>query len=73
MPKLRNGNIGDSNLGSLDCESGVLPTELPRSTSSVLINRRLVLSRMLIVLCVSIVTDVDCFVCNQNNYPVGTQ
>ena len=25
MPKLRNGNKGDSNPGSLDCESGVLP------------------------------------------------
>ena len=34
MPKLRNGNNGDSNPGSLDCESGILPTELPRSTSS---------------------------------------
>ena len=33
MPKLRNGNNGDSNPGSLDCESGILPTELPRSTS----------------------------------------
>ena len=32
MPKLRNGNNGDSNPGSLDCESGILPTELPRST-----------------------------------------
>ena len=31
MPKLRNGNNGDSNPGSLDCESGILPTELPRS------------------------------------------
>ena len=29
MPKLRNGNNGDSNPGSLDCESGILPTELP--------------------------------------------
>ena len=35
MPKLRNGNTGDSNPGSLDCESGVLPTELPRSTNSI--------------------------------------
>ena len=34
MPKLRNGNNGDSNPGSLDCESGILPTELPRSTST---------------------------------------
>ena len=25
-------NNGDSNPGSLDCESGILPTELPRST-----------------------------------------
>ena len=25
MPKLRNGTKGDSNMGSLDCESGVLP------------------------------------------------
>ena len=25
MPKLRNDNKGDSNLGSLDCESGILP------------------------------------------------
>ena len=33
MPKLRNGNNGDSNPGSLDCESGILPTELPRSTN----------------------------------------
>ena len=24
MPKLRNGNKGDSNSGSLDCESGIL-------------------------------------------------
>ena len=32
MPKLLNGNNGDSNPGSLDCESGILPTELPRST-----------------------------------------
>ena len=32
MPKLRNGNNVDSNPGSLDCESGILPTELPRST-----------------------------------------
>ena len=32
MPKLRNGNNGDSNPGSLGCESGILPTELPRST-----------------------------------------
>ena len=32
--KLRNGNNGDSNPGSLDCESGILPTELPRSTNS---------------------------------------
>ena len=31
MPKLRNGNNGVSNPGSLDCESGILPTELPRS------------------------------------------
>ena len=31
MPKLRNSNNGDSNQGSLDCESGILPTELPRS------------------------------------------
>ena len=30
MPKLRNGNNGDSNPGSLACESGILPTELPR-------------------------------------------
>ena len=30
MPKLRNGNNGDSNPGSLDCESGILPTELLR-------------------------------------------
>ena len=28
MPKLRNGNNGDSNPGSLDCESGILPTEV---------------------------------------------
>ena len=33
MPKLRNGNNGDSNPGSLDCESGILPTELPRSSA----------------------------------------
>ena len=33
MPKLLNGIKGDSNPGSLDCESGILPTELPRSTS----------------------------------------
>ena len=32
MPKLLNGIKGDSNPGSLDCESGILPTELPRST-----------------------------------------
>ena len=25
MPKLRNGSKGDSNPGSLDCESGILP------------------------------------------------
>ena len=24
MPKLRNGSMGDSNPGSLDCESGIL-------------------------------------------------
>ena len=36
MPKLRNGNNGDSNPGSLDCESGILPTELPRSTHKAL-------------------------------------
>ena len=33
MPKLLNGIKGDSNPGSLDCESGILPTELPRSTT----------------------------------------
>ena len=32
MSKLLNGIKGDSNPGSLDCESGILPTELPRST-----------------------------------------
>ena len=25
MPNLQNGSKGDSNLGSLDCESGILP------------------------------------------------
>ena len=34
MPKLRNGNNGDSNPGSLDCESGILPTELREVSSS---------------------------------------
>ena len=34
MPKLLNGIKGDSNPGSLDCESGILPTELPRSTTA---------------------------------------
>ena len=33
MTKLRNGNNGDSNPGSLDCESGIPPTELPFSTN----------------------------------------
>ena len=37
MPKLRNGNNGDSNPGSLDCESGILPTELPRSTQRIVV------------------------------------
>ena len=41
MPKLRNGNNGDSNPGSLDCESGILPTELPRSTCDVVDNTSL--------------------------------
>ena len=34
MLKLRNGSKGDSNTGSIDCDSGILPltTELPPST-----------------------------------------
>ena len=35
IPKLRNDNNRDSNPGSLDCESGILPNELPRSTNIV--------------------------------------
>ena len=35
QPKLRNGNRGDSNPGSLDGESGILPLRLPMSTTMI--------------------------------------